>query len=282
MLSTRLLMESSCSSTMSRNRWPSPAMLPKHQQHCSRTSAFVDRRSRINKGVMPRSTITWVCSVDAMLVSAHAASNCSAGFSRRPKNSASTGTTPLRNTGTTGGSVSLDRSRRICFVPSNCAVGSSLIAASEKIGRWSSATSLGTIVSGAVAPGPLARPPAAASSAAASAAKPPAAAASSARAKLRFFLRLSRRLSLRSLIWFSVRFCRPSAVLSVFLKFLRRKKIAPLVSSGTAPVPSPPEPKPPPPPAAAIVMPGSVPVSPLLSPLFFREEKGARALFACQ
>mmetsp|Transcript_14330 Transcript_14330/g.49821 ORF Transcript_14330/g.49821 Transcript_14330/m.49821 type:complete len:432 (-) Transcript_14330:748-2043(-) len=159
MLSTRLLIASSWSSTMSRKRCPSPAMLPRHQQHCSRTSGFVERSRRIRSGVMPRSTMTSVCSVDAMFVSAHAASNCSAGFSSRPRKSASTGTTSLRSTGTTGGSVSLDSKRRICFVPSYCAMGLSLMAAAANTGRWSSSTSLGTVVSGAAPVDPV-RPPA--------------------------------------------------------------------------------------------------------------------------
>lgn len=54
----------------------SPAMLPRHQAHCSRRSGLWCRRFRTRAGTAPCSTTVLVLQVDAMFVSAHAASNC--------------------------------------------------------------------------------------------------------------------------------------------------------------------------------------------------------------
>lgn len=54
----------------------SPAMLPRHQAHCSRRSGLWWRRFRTNAGTAPWSTTVLVLQVDAMFVNAHAASNC--------------------------------------------------------------------------------------------------------------------------------------------------------------------------------------------------------------
>ena len=73
-------------------------------------------------GTAPESITTRVCSdvPDAMLVSAHAASNCSAGVSSRCKNSTKRGTTPASITIWIGGFRSMLSSFRNCVVASRC------------------------------------------------------------------------------------------------------------------------------------------------------------------
>lgn len=54
----------------------SPAMLPRHQAHCSRRSGLWWRRFRTRAGTAPWSTTVFVLQVEAMFVNAQAASNC--------------------------------------------------------------------------------------------------------------------------------------------------------------------------------------------------------------
>mmetsp|Transcript_3379 Transcript_3379/g.4756 ORF Transcript_3379/g.4756 Transcript_3379/m.4756 type:complete len:244 (+) Transcript_3379:934-1665(+) len=89
----------------------SPAILPKHQAHCSRRSALEWVRSWIKNGQAPFSTTTDVLSVDAMLVSAHAASNCSSAESFLPRNPTRMVRTPEASTSSTGGLLSTDKMR---------------------------------------------------------------------------------------------------------------------------------------------------------------------------
>mmetsp|Transcript_156338 Transcript_156338/g.379658 ORF Transcript_156338/g.379658 Transcript_156338/m.379658 type:complete len:368 (-) Transcript_156338:52-1155(-) len=109
MLSSTLCSMCVCVSSASRYLALSPAMLPRHHAACSRTSAAGARRRLTKCGQAPASTTTCVCSVDAMLVRAQAASNI---VSVRDKNFTSDGTMPWSSTSCTGGSCSLDSSLR--------------------------------------------------------------------------------------------------------------------------------------------------------------------------
>mmetsp|Transcript_2162 Transcript_2162/g.6387 ORF Transcript_2162/g.6387 Transcript_2162/m.6387 type:complete len:248 (+) Transcript_2162:1009-1752(+) len=123
--------------TKSRHVGESPAMLPSAQTACSRTSSLGDSNNRQKMGTAPSSMTTRVCSdvPDAMFVSAHAASNCSAGDSSFWRNWTSRGTTPASMTIWIGGFRSIDSSFRNCVVASRCTPGSI---------EWTPATSCGS------------------------------------------------------------------------------------------------------------------------------------------
>mmetsp|Transcript_15700 Transcript_15700/g.53234 ORF Transcript_15700/g.53234 Transcript_15700/m.53234 type:complete len:296 (+) Transcript_15700:655-1542(+) len=115
-----------CSSTRSRHATESPATLPRAHAACSRTSSLGAERRRTKMGTAFASITTRVCSVvpEAMLVSAHAASNCSCGFSSRWRNCTKRGTTCASITCWMGGERSMDSTRRNCVVARNCTAGS--------------------------------------------------------------------------------------------------------------------------------------------------------------
>mmetsp|Transcript_45701 Transcript_45701/g.148557 ORF Transcript_45701/g.148557 Transcript_45701/m.148557 type:complete len:377 (-) Transcript_45701:232-1362(-) len=116
-----------CVSTRSRHSGESPAMLPSAQTACSRTSSLGDIRSCTKMGTAPLAITTRVCSdvPDAMLVSAHALSNCSIGLSPHCKNCTKRGTTPAAITSSMGGERSIDSSFRNCVTAGSCWFGSS-------------------------------------------------------------------------------------------------------------------------------------------------------------
>mmetsp|Transcript_857 Transcript_857/g.2028 ORF Transcript_857/g.2028 Transcript_857/m.2028 type:complete len:224 (+) Transcript_857:981-1652(+) len=127
-------------STMSRHLGESPAMLPSAHTACSRTSSLGERSSVTKMGTAPLSITTPVFSLvpEAMLVSAHAASNCSWGKSSRLRNSTKYGTTPALITSSMGGERSMDSSLRNCVVASSWMRGSSVLTPSTIWGRLSS------------------------------------------------------------------------------------------------------------------------------------------------
>mmetsp|Transcript_3684 Transcript_3684/g.9354 ORF Transcript_3684/g.9354 Transcript_3684/m.9354 type:complete len:270 (+) Transcript_3684:1112-1921(+) len=92
--------------TMLRNAAESPAIFPRHHAHCSRTSGSEEDKSWVKCGTAPASTIAFVCSVEAMFVRAHAASNCTLGLSLSCSIWTNAGSTPLASTSSTGGSTS--------------------------------------------------------------------------------------------------------------------------------------------------------------------------------
>ena len=91
-------------------------------------------------GTAPESMTTPVFSEvpDAMLVSAHAASNWSCGNSSRFRNSTKYGTTPARITSSIGGARSMERSLRNCVVASSCACALSVFTPCTIWGKDSS------------------------------------------------------------------------------------------------------------------------------------------------
>mmetsp|Transcript_11649 Transcript_11649/g.26397 ORF Transcript_11649/g.26397 Transcript_11649/m.26397 type:complete len:397 (+) Transcript_11649:621-1811(+) len=126
--------------TRSRHLGLSPAMLPRAQTACSRTSSLGLCRSCTKMGTALYSMTTRVCSLVplAMFVRAHAASNCSCGRSTRCRNATRRGTTPALMTASMGGDRSIDRSLRNCMVDSSCTFGSSLHTPCTISGKLSS------------------------------------------------------------------------------------------------------------------------------------------------
>mmetsp|Transcript_11535 Transcript_11535/g.27666 ORF Transcript_11535/g.27666 Transcript_11535/m.27666 type:complete len:254 (-) Transcript_11535:129-890(-) len=143
-----------CESTRSRSFAESPAMLPRAHTACSRTSSLGELRSCTNMGTAPRSTQTCVCSEvpDAMLVNAHAASNCRVGRCHLERNSTKRGTTPALITCWMGGLRSMESSLR------NSRVASSCVWSSGAYSAWVISGSLATSSCEASAP-PRASPP---------------------------------------------------------------------------------------------------------------------------
>lgn len=107
--------------TKSRQGGLSPAMFPSAQTACSRTSGSWLLRSSTKIGTAPASMTTCVCwaEPEAMLVSAHAASNWTRVCGDR-RNSTNRLTTPVSMTRSIGGLRSLDRSFRNLVVAWIC------------------------------------------------------------------------------------------------------------------------------------------------------------------
>mmetsp|Transcript_11584 Transcript_11584/g.34119 ORF Transcript_11584/g.34119 Transcript_11584/m.34119 type:complete len:219 (+) Transcript_11584:1047-1703(+) len=126
--------------TKSRHVGESPAIFPKAQTACSRTSSFGDKSNLQKMGTAPSSITTRVWSEvpDAMFVSAQAASNCNAGASSFCKNCTKRGTTPASMTVWMGGFRSIDKSLRNCVVASKCTEGSILWTPATRLGSCSS------------------------------------------------------------------------------------------------------------------------------------------------
>mmetsp|Transcript_30994 Transcript_30994/g.54386 ORF Transcript_30994/g.54386 Transcript_30994/m.54386 type:complete len:265 (-) Transcript_30994:215-1009(-) len=97
------------SSTRSLNSAQSPAILPKHHADCSRTSALGEETSFARCGIAPACTTARVYSVEAMLVNAHAASNCNSVDSVCFRHSTSGAMAPHSTHAVAGGS-SMDNS----------------------------------------------------------------------------------------------------------------------------------------------------------------------------
>jgi len=95
--------------TKSRVVEPSPAMLPRAHTACSATCIYDEPRSCTSFGTAPCFTTVFVCSdvPDAMLVSAHEASNCKEGLSKWDRNSTHLGTIPALIMASIGGFLSL-------------------------------------------------------------------------------------------------------------------------------------------------------------------------------
>mmetsp|Transcript_95410 Transcript_95410/g.199621 ORF Transcript_95410/g.199621 Transcript_95410/m.199621 type:complete len:208 (-) Transcript_95410:168-791(-) len=112
--------------TKSRKFGQSPAMLPRAQTACSRTSSLGEPKSSTKRGRAPCSTTTRVCSAvpEAMFVSTQAASNWRFGrltsFRRRTKR----GTMPAWMTSAMGGFCSKESSFLNCCVALTTASGS--------------------------------------------------------------------------------------------------------------------------------------------------------------
>src|ERR1700744_4460368 len=89
----------------------SPAILPRAQTACSRTSGSWLLRSSTKMGTAPASMTTWVCwaEPEAMFVRAQAASNWTRVWGEC-RNSTKRRTTPVSMTRSMGGLRSLDRS----------------------------------------------------------------------------------------------------------------------------------------------------------------------------
>mmetsp|Transcript_5934 Transcript_5934/g.17654 ORF Transcript_5934/g.17654 Transcript_5934/m.17654 type:complete len:204 (-) Transcript_5934:193-804(-) len=124
-------------STRSRHSGESPAMLPRAHTACSRTSSLAESSSCTKMGTAPLEITSLVCSEvpEAMFVSAHAASNCSAGLSPTWRSCTKRGTTPALITSSMGGLRSMDSSLRNCVTAESCAAGSSeLMAATSASG----------------------------------------------------------------------------------------------------------------------------------------------------
>lgn len=94
---------------------------------CSRTSSLGERRSCTKIGTAPLPMTTRVCSEvpEAMLVSAHALSNCSIGLSPHCRNCTNRGTTPAAMTSSIGGDRSMESSLRNCVTAGSWRLGSS-------------------------------------------------------------------------------------------------------------------------------------------------------------
>mmetsp|Transcript_113053 Transcript_113053/g.205978 ORF Transcript_113053/g.205978 Transcript_113053/m.205978 type:complete len:205 (-) Transcript_113053:243-857(-) len=106
----------------------SPAMLPKAQTACSRTSSSGDSKSCTKMGKAPASTTARVCSAvpDAMFVSTHSASNCRPRIRMYFMNSTKRGRIPLLMASCIGGLCSTLRSFRSCRVAWSWASGEEL------------------------------------------------------------------------------------------------------------------------------------------------------------
>ena len=103
---------------------------------------------------------------EAMLVSAHAASNCKSGRSLRMRNSTNLGTTPARITSSIGGIFSMESSLRKCRVAWSCTSGVPVYRPCTICGRLSSfwATVCAEFVESLCPSNPLGHPPASAAS----------------------------------------------------------------------------------------------------------------------
>mmetsp|Transcript_97724 Transcript_97724/g.304747 ORF Transcript_97724/g.304747 Transcript_97724/m.304747 type:complete len:285 (-) Transcript_97724:2-856(-) len=199
-------------STRSRKLGESPAMLPRAQTACSRTSSFGEPRSSTKMGRAPCSTTTRVCSAvpEAMFVRTQAASNCRSGRNTSFRNCTKRGTMPALMTSWIGGFCSTLSSFLNCCVASKCAWGcseascwqsagiwSSTPVATEDVNTWSMLSFTGAASSGC-----------------------PAAACSSL--VMRFFCRASSLVCFRSCTAASSRFRRASSASTPFLKFFCR------------------------------------------------------------
>lgn len=115
-------------------------MLPRAQTDCSQTFRFPHDRSCRKRGTAPAFTTACVCSdvPDAMLVRAHAASNCKFGlkiysnlmrpyensYSVLDKHWTRTGKIPLPIKSSIGGFLSVDSILRACWTAVSCSAGS--------------------------------------------------------------------------------------------------------------------------------------------------------------
>ena len=189
-------------------------MLPRAQTACSRTSSLGLIRSCTKIGTAPLAITMRVCSLvpDAMLVSAHAASNWSIGLSADCRNWTKRGTTPAEMTSAIGGERSIESSLRKTVTAWSCAAGScELTASTSCAGLASSHACEPTACRGQAGSTP---PPAAPDAPVWSA---PAGTIAAAPAPNLFFCSCSARLSFRSEIVVSSRLRRASSLSSVFL-----------------------------------------------------------------
>mmetsp|Transcript_57276 Transcript_57276/g.161773 ORF Transcript_57276/g.161773 Transcript_57276/m.161773 type:complete len:275 (+) Transcript_57276:978-1802(+) len=212
-------------STRSRKFGESPAMFPRAQTACSRTSSLGDPRSITKIGRAPCSTTTRVCSAvpDAMFVSTQAASNCRSGRFISFRNSTKRGTMPVPMTSWIGGFCSMLKSFRNCCVVLNCTCGSSVI--SIWLRDWiCSMGAAGAPPAGTVC---IAWPPWAAADDG-SPTMGPGAAPGSSSLPIRLFHRACSPFDLRSCTMASSRFRRASSTLKPFLNpFCRWFRISP-------------------------------------------------------